>query len=207
MEVGIGLVDGLQIGLLADPLPGERAAELVVHHLDLLVDQDVREVERRVGDRVFDDPIGEAVPCPIERVPLEPLLDVGPQRLDVGEVAERPDEVLVEVGQDLLAQFAHVDREVGLLAGQLGLGVVVGEGDVELGRPADLEADEIGFEARDEPLLTEDQRHPLGRPALERLAVARPDERDHRVVAVLRAAPFDGRQGRVLVAQLLERPG
>ena len=114
------------------------------------------------------------------------------------------DEVLVEVGQDLLAQLAQLDREMGHLAGELGLRVVVGEGDVEFGRAADLEPDEIGLEARDEPLLAEDQRHPLGRPALERLAVARPDERDDRVVAVLGAAALDRGERRVLVAQLLE---
>ena len=61
---------------------------------------------------------------------------------------------------------------MGGLAGQLGLGVVVGEGDVELGRAADLEPEQVGLEARDQALLAEDERHPLGRPALERLAVA-----------------------------------
>ena len=42
------------------------------------------------------------------------------------------------------------------------------------------------------------------RPALERLAVARADERDDRVVAVLGAAVLDRGEGRVLVAQLLD---
>ena len=42
------------------------------------------------------------------------------------------------------------------------------------------------------------------RAALERLAVARPDERDDRVVAVLRAAILDRGERRVLVAQLLD---
>ena len=64
------------------------------------------QLDGRVGDRVLDDPVGEAVACAVERVALEPLLDVGPQRVEVGEVAERPDEVLVEVGQDLLAELA-----------------------------------------------------------------------------------------------------
>ena len=90
------------------------------------------------------------------------------------------------------------------LPGQLRLGIVVGERDVELGRPADLEAEQVGLEARDEALLPEDQRHPLGGAALERLTVTRPDERDHRVVAVACAAAFDGGQGRVLVAQLVD---
>ena len=90
------------------------------------------------------------------------------------------------------------------LPGQLGLGVVVRERDVEFGRAADLEAEQVALEARDQSLLAEDDRHPLRRPALERLAVARPDERDDRVVAVLCAAAFDRGEGRVLVAQLLE---
>ena len=63
---------------------------------------------------------------------------------------------------------------------------------------------EVGLEARDEPLLAEDQGHPLSRAALERQAVASPDERDHGVVAVLRPAVLDRGQRRVLVAQLLE---
>ena len=135
---------------------------------------------------------------------FETRLDVGSERVEVGEVAERPDEVLVEIRQDLLAQLAQLDREVGGLPGQLGLGVVVREGDVEFGRAADLQAEQIALEARDQSLLAEDDRHPLRRPALERLAVARPDERDDRVVTVLRAAAFDRGEGRVLVAQLLE---
>ena len=115
-----------------------------------------------------------------------------------------PDEVVVELGQDLLAQLRSSTAKWAGLPGQLGLGVVVGERDVELGRVADLEADEVRLEARDQPLLAEDERHPLGRPALERLAVARPDERDDRVVAVLRAAVLDRGERRVLVAQLLD---
>ena len=72
MEVGLGLVDGLEVRLLGDALARERAAELVVHHLDLLVDQDVRQLQRRVGDGVLDDLVGELVACPVEGVALEP---------------------------------------------------------------------------------------------------------------------------------------
>ena len=68
-----------------------------------------------------------------------------------------------------------------------------------------LEPDEVGLEARDQALLAEDQRHPVGRAALERLAVAVPDERDDRVVAVLaRRGPRPAAERRVLVAQLLD---
>ena len=114
-------------------------------------------------------------------------------------------EVVVELGQDLLAKLLEVDREVGRLAGQARLAVVLGEGDVELGRVAGLEPDEVRLEARDQALLAEDQRHPVGR-CRPRTARRRgvPDEPDDRVVAVLRAAVLDRGEGRVLVAQLLD---
>ena len=204
MHLGIGLVERLQIGLLGDALSRERAAELVVHHLHLLVDQDVRQLDGRVGDRVVDDPVGELVACPVERVALESRPDIGAQLLEVCEIAERADEVVVELGLDLLAQLAELDREVGLLAGQLGLGVVVGERDVELGRATDLETQQVRLEPGDQPLLAEDQGHALGAATLERLAVARSRERDDRVVAVLGAAALDRGERRVLVTQLLE---
>ena len=135
---------------------------------------------------------------------LEPAADVRPQRVERLEVAEARDEVVVEVGQDLLAQLLELDAEMGRLAGHRRLRVVLRERDVELGRVADLEPDEVRLEARDEALLAEDERHPLGRPALERLAVLRADERDDRVVAVLGAAILDRGERRVLVAQLLD---
>jgi hypothetical protein len=98
---------------------------------------------------------------PVERVRLQARPDVGSQRREVVEVAELVEEVVVELGQDLLAQLLDLDREVHGLAGQLGLCVVVGEGDVELGRLARLQPDEVGLEARDQALLAEDERHPL----------------------------------------------
>ena len=204
MEVGFGLLRRLEVGLLGDPLAGERRAELVVEHLDLLVDQDVGQLGGGVGHRVLDDPVGEPVAGPIERVALEPVLDLDPQRGHVGEVAHRLGEVVVEVGQELLAELLEVDREVGRLAGQRRLAVVIGEDDVELGGAADLEPDEIGLEARDEPLLAEDQRHPLRRATLEGHAVAGADEADHGVVAGLGGAVLDRPERGVLVAQLVD---
>ena len=67
----------------------------------------------RVGDGVLDDPVGEPVARPVEGVALEPGLDVGAQGVEVGEVAQRGDEVVVELGQDLLAELAQLDLEVG----------------------------------------------------------------------------------------------
>ena len=204
MEVGVGLVHDLEIRLLGDALPGDRGAELVVHDLDLLVDEHVGQLEGRVRDRVFDDLVGELVARPVERVPLQPRLDVGPQRGEVREVAHLVDELVVELRQDLLAQLLELDREVDGRAGQLRLAVVLGEGDVELGGAARLQPDEVGLEARDQAFLPEDQRHALRGAALERGAVAGADEPDDGVVAVLGAALLDGRQGRVLVAQLVD---
>ena len=66
------------------------------------------------------------------------------------------------------------------------------------------EADEVVLEARDEPVVADDQRHPLGRPALERCAVDAALELDDGVVALLGTAVLDGRQAAVLVAKLLD---
>ena len=186
------------------PWRASEPAELVVHHLDLLVDEHVGQVDRRVGDGVLDDPVGEGVAGAIQRVGLEPLPDVGAQVVEGREVAEAREEVLVEVRLDLLAQLLEVDGEVGRLSGQAGLAVVLGEGDVEGGRLADLEPDEIRLEPRDQALLAQDERHPIRGAALERLAVAGAHERDDRVVTVPGAAVVDGPEGRVLVAQLLD---
>ena len=204
VEVVGGLVDRLEIGLLADALARERALELVVHDLDLLVDQHFGQLDGRVGDCVFDDPVGELVAGAVDGIALEPCLDVGLERVDRLEAPEAGQEVLVEVRQDLLAELLELDAEVGRLAGHLRLRVIVRERDIEFGRVTDLEPDQVGLEARDEALLPEDERHPLGRPAIEGLAVAGADERDDRVVAVLRATVLDSCQRRVLVAQLLD---
>ena len=50
-----------------------------------------------------------------------------------------------------------LDLEVGLLAGEGRLGVVVGEGDVEFGRVADLETEQVVLEAGDEPVIADDR--------------------------------------------------
>ena len=161
VEVGLGLLHDLEVGLLGDALPRDLAAELVVHHLDLLVDQHLGQLDGRVGDGVLDDLVGELVAGPVQCVRLQARPDIGPQRREVVEVAELAEEVVVELGQDLLAQLLDLDREVHGLAGELGLGVVVGEGDVELGRFARLQSDQVGLEARDQAFLAEDERHPF----------------------------------------------
>ena len=204
VQIGLGLGHRLEIGLLGDPLPGEARPELVVEDLDLLVDEDVRQLDGRVCHGVLDDPVGEAVPGAIEGVALEPDGDLGAQRVEIGERAHRPGELVVEVGQDLLAQLLELDREMGRLAGQGGLPVVLREVDVELGRATHRQADEVGLEARDQAFLAEDERHPLGRATVERDAVLGADEADHRVVAVLGRPIVDRPERGVLVAQLVD---
>ena len=58
-----------------------------MHHLDLLLDEDVGQVDRGVGDGVLDDLVGEAVAGLVESVPLEPLRDL---LAEVGEVLKSP---------------------------------------------------------------------------------------------------------------------
>ena len=68
-----------------------------MHHFDFLVDKHFGQLHGRVRDGVFDDPVGEPVASPIDGVGLETLADVGPQRVQRGEIAEAGEEV-VEVG-------------------------------------------------------------------------------------------------------------
>ena len=79
---------------------------LVVHHLDLLVDEDVGQVDRGVLHRVVDDPVGEPVARPVEGVPLEPRR--APRPAAPARSANSPSErakLVVGRGQDLLAQL------------------------------------------------------------------------------------------------------
>jgi len=71
-----------------------------------------------IGGGEVDDPIGEAVACAVALVALESLLDLGAQAGEVGVVAHRPGEIVIELGQALLAQLEEADLEVGRLAGR-----------------------------------------------------------------------------------------
>ena len=198
VEVGIGLVEGLEVGLLGDALAGERARGT-----------------RRASPRPPGRPGSSGSSSVALATAYSMIRSAKPWRArsralrssraltsarSASTSAKSPS-VPTKSSSSSGRTFSRSSRSSTAkwagLAGQLRLRVVVREGDVELGRAADLEPDEVGLEARDEPLLAEDQRHPLGRPALERLAVARSDERDDRVVAVLRAATLDrGRASR-----------
>src|SRR5204862_3571829 len=101
-------------------------------------------------------------------------------------------------------ELLELDVEVGLLAGERRLGIVIGKRDVEARLLAGLDPEQIGLEARDQTFLAEDQRHPLGRAAIEWHAALRPRVADDRVVAVARATALDWRERRVLVSQLVD---
>ncbi len=197
------LARGGEVGLLGDPLAGEGALHLVVHHLDLLVHENVGDLDGRVLHRVLDDPVGEAVARAVQGVPLQSLADLGAQGGHVGEVAHRAGEVVVGDGHDLLAQLLQLCAEVDLDAAERLLLVVVGERDVELGRLARPHAEEMLLEAGDEALLADDERHPVGGPAVEWSAVTRADVADDRPVALRGRPLLDRAQRRLLVAELV----
>ena len=205
VEVGLGLVRRLEIGRLGDPLPGERRAELVVHHLDLLVDEDVRQLQGGVGDGVLDDPVGEPVAGPVERAPLEAARGSpgGGRPSSAKSPIDRANSSSAS-GMTFSRSSLSSTAKWADGAGEVRLAVVGREVDVELGRVADREADDVVLEAGDEPVLAQDERHPLGRAALERDAVAGPDETDDRVVALLGRTLPGGPERGVLVAQLVD---
>ena len=123
---------------------------------------------------------------------------------DVGEVAHRTGEVVVGDGHDLLAQLLQLRAEVDLDAAERLLLVVVGERDVELGRLARPQAEEMLLETGDEALLADDERHPVGGPAVERNAVAGADIADDRPVALRGRALLDRAERGLLVAELVQ---
>ena len=200
------LAGGLEVGLLRDPLACQRAAQLVVHHLDLLVHEEVRDLERGVLHRVVDDPVGEPVAGPVQRVAAQPLSDLRAELGQVRELALRGGERVVRDRQHLLAQLPDRDREVGRGALQRRLLVVERERDVELGGVAGPQAHEMLLEARDQALLADHDRHALRGAAFERLAVAGPDEPDHGPVVVLGATVLHRHERRLRVAKLVDHP-
>ena len=106
--------------------------------------------------------------------------------------------------QAALAQLAHARRELDVLAGELCLAVVVREADREGLLLVLGQADQVVLEARDHPLVADDQRQPLRRGALDRLAVQPALERDHGEVALLGRPALDRHERGLLVAQLLD---
>ena len=105
-----------------DPLPdlgGPRVDDLL-GNLDL-----------GAGDGGLEGGVAEGVLGAVLECVPEPMLDVGaklPEGVEVGVVGG---EVVVEVGQRLLAHLLDLDREDRVLAGELLGPVLVGEGDLD----------------------------------------------------------------------------
>ena len=115
-----------QVVVVGDALLGQADAQLVEHDLDLALDQQVGQLERGIGHGELDDPVGEDVARAIQRVALQPAPDLRPQRVEV--LVLRPTSATKSSsssGSRLVAQLEQRDLELGRLAGQLRLRVVV----------------------------------------------------------------------------------
>ena len=199
-----GLLDRLQVGGLLDALLGQPHAQLVVHDLDLALDEQLGDGHRRVGHGELDDALREDVPRPIPSAGCQPARDVV---LEVGQIAEAADglgEGIVRIGQVGHPKLAQRDRELDVLAGQRRLAIVGREGQRE--RPLLVldHALERLLEARDHAVRSQPEGVALGRAALEGHAVTPPDEADDRVVALLGAATLDRHEAGVLLAELVD---
>ena len=82
-------------------------------------------------------------------------------------------EVVVELGQSLLAHLAHLDLELRVLAGEVLGAVLLGEGDLDLALVAGAGAGEAFLEALDEASRAELDELVAALAALEELAVDR----------------------------------
>ncbi len=134
----------------------------------------------------------------------EGIADLGPQLVDGLPVAHRRGERVVEIGQDPLPQVGQGHAEVGGLAGQGLDAVVVGEWQVELAGLIHGEPDQLVLPAGDHPVLAENERQPISRSAVKRLAVDRAAERDRDQVALGRPAVVHRAQRGLLAAELVD---
>ena len=100
------------------------------------------------------------------KIGLDALLESG-QRVVFGDVLGK---LIVQLGLDGLLDLVDLALEGRGLAGQL-LGVVLGEGDLDILLFAGLETDQLILEAGDERAGAERQGVALGLAALEGLAV------------------------------------
>ena len=108
------------------------------------------------------------------------------------------------MGSRRLAQLAERDRELDRLARQLGLPVVLGEGDRERLLLVLAHAHQLVLEAGDHALVAQHQGHPIRLGALDRLAVPATLEPDDHEVARLGRPILHRHQARLLLAQLLD---
>ena len=123
---------------------------------------------------------------------IEGVADFALEGLHGLDLADRARELVVEVGQEPLAQVQQLDVEVRLLAAKLLHAIVVREGHVEGFGVADAHAHELLLPAGDHASLADHQRQPVGGAPLEGLAVDGPLELHGRHVPVLGRASIDG---------------
>ncbi len=95
-------------------------------------DELVGQLDRRRGDRGVDRGDAEVLLGALVDRLADALGDVGAQLLERVELGGLGGEVVVELGQDLFPHLLDLDREDGVLAGQLLGLVVLGEGDLDL---------------------------------------------------------------------------
>ena len=152
--------------------------------VDQLVWQlDLSGIGGRLEDRLLE--------LPLDRVLIgltEPLGDVVAQLGERVEAASLEGELVVEVGQALLAHLLDRRLEGRLLAGQLLGPVLVREVDFQLAVLARRRPEQLVLEARDEPARAELDRLAAALAALERLVVEEAGVVEHHEVAVLRLA-------------------
>ena len=145
------------------------------------------------------------VGAPLERR-RDPRRELGPQLVEGVELGGICGELVVELGQSLLTHLLHDHVEPRILAGHLGLAVVVGKGELDgqlvAGRGAGQRLLHLCQQA-----LGADLDHVVARGrAFEWLAVRRPFEVDHHQVAAC-GGPVDGADAREALAEAVELGG
>ncbi len=121
--------------------------------------------------------------------------------LERGQVVhpEKLGEIIVDLDRFRLANFGHLGLEDRVLAGQVGLAVILGKGHLDLYVVAGLGADQLILEAGEELVRAQFEVMALGGAALESLAVDRTGEVDYHHVAVLGPAILGDRLGALVV--------
>src|ERR687894_642342 len=193
----------LKVLLGVDPLAREAPRHLLPELVRLGVHELVRDLDRGALNRRVDDRLAELV---LDRLLV--ALDQPPAQV-VAQLGERVEparlerQVVVGLGQALLLDLAHGDREDRLAAGEA-LGVVaVREGHSHLALLARACTGEPLLEAFDELARAELEQMAARLSALELLSVDRADEVDAHEVALPRR-PVDGLEPGLALAQALD---
>ena len=112
-------------------------------------------------------------------------------------------QLIVYGGGAALAQLLDIDLELRVLAGQLGVGVLIGEADLDRKVIPGLGAPDLFDESGDEGDGGKFEEEVLCRPALEGLAVDPAEEVDHQGIALGRWADlFHGLEAGLILGQI-----